>query len=60
MRYCRLNDCDNYRSIRPCCLYCGEKNECPEKCRRKDMEKCRLAERGEENGMEKLREVTRT
>ena len=43
MTYCLFNDCDNFQTVRPCCLYCDEQRECPEKCRKGSVEGCRNA-----------------
>lgn len=40
MRYCLLNDCDNFKTVRPCCLDCPENNECMEKCGKRETTFC--------------------
>lgn len=40
MRKCLLNDCDGFRTIRPCCFDCEERNVCPERCKKKETTFC--------------------
>ena len=40
MRYCLLNDCDNFQTIRPCCMDCEERDDCREKCRKTETTFC--------------------
>ena len=40
MRYCMLNDCDGFRTLQPCCLDCAEREECPERCRKRETTFC--------------------
>lgn len=40
MRRCLLNDCDGFRTIRPCCFDCEERDVCPERCKKKETTFC--------------------
>jgi len=40
MKLCLMNDCDNFQTIRPCCLDCPEQDGCPEKCRKSETTFC--------------------
>lgn len=40
MRKCLMNDCDNFQTLRPCCLDCDEYEVCPEKCRKSETTFC--------------------
>lgn len=32
MTTCQINDCTGFRTPAPCCLYCSEKDVCPDVC----------------------------
>mgnify|MGYP006988861699 CR=1 FL=1 len=40
MRKCLLNDCDSFRTVRPCCLDCEEYETCPERCQKRETTFC--------------------
>ena len=32
MKQCLLNDCTGFVGVAPCCLDCGERDVCPDRC----------------------------
>ena len=32
MRTCLINDCTGFVGVAPCCLDCGERDVCPDRC----------------------------
>lgn len=32
MRTCPINDCTGFVGVAPCCLDCGERDVCPDRC----------------------------
>ena len=36
MRTCLINDCTGFVGVAPCCLDCGERDVCPDRCPRTD------------------------
>ena len=36
MRICLINDCTGFKSPAPCCLDCEERQQCPDRCHRKE------------------------
>lgn len=40
MRKCLMNDCDGFRTIRPCCFDCEERDVCPERCKKRETTFC--------------------
>lgn len=40
MRTCLINDCTGFVGIAPCCLDCGDRDICPDRCPRNDTVYC--------------------
>ena len=36
MRTCMINDCTGFQGVAPCCLDCGERDVCPDRCPKTD------------------------
>lgn len=40
MRKCLLNDCTGFVGIAPCCLYCDQRDICPDRCPKSETTFC--------------------
>ena len=40
MMTCRINDCTGFKTVAPCCLYCSERDVCPDRCPKMDNTNC--------------------
>lgn len=40
MRTCLINDCTGFVGVAPCCLDCGERDVCPDRCPRTETIYC--------------------
>ena len=40
MMTCLVNDCTGFRTPAPCCLYCSERERCPDRCHKTDNTNC--------------------
>lgn len=37
---CLLNDCTGFEGIAPCCLYCDQREACPDRCPKSETTYC--------------------
>ena len=39
-RRCLINDCTGFKTVAPCCMYCSEREQCPDRCQRTETIYC--------------------
>lgn len=40
MRMCLINDCTGFKAPAPCCLDCDQRDQCPDRCHKKESVFC--------------------